>query len=234
MGSNGSGFQHLHFSTANLAPKDRIAVWREEFGRDVLRLDIEPVPGVSFSADLTVYPLPGLSLVSAAICGTRERRTRELVADGNDAIGLAINLSGPFIASGRNQEVTLGEGDAILASCAELGTFTRPSAGRSVGICIPRAALAALVPNVEDMFARAIPRGMSALSLLSSYIARLLDDSALATSELQHLAVTHVYNLVALTIGAPREVFLASAKTWMPGTSVQPGPGMTSLWDDRS
>jgi len=127
-----------------------------------------------------------------------------------------------------------GPGDAVLASCAEPGTFICPSLGRAVGFRIPRATLAALVPNVEDMFARAIPRGMSALSLLSSYIARLLDDSALATSELQHLAVTHVYNLVALTIGAPREVFLASAKTWMPGTSVQPGPGMTSLWDDRS
>ena len=71
MGSEGAGFQPLHFSTDHLPAQDRVAVWREVFGRGVLRLDVEPLPGVPFSSELKVYPLPGLTLVSAAMAGGR-------------------------------------------------------------------------------------------------------------------------------------------------------------------
>jgi AraC-like DNA-binding protein len=206
MASDASGFQPLHFSTDNLPAEDRVAIWREEFGRNVLRLDIEPLPGLPFASNLKVYPLPGLTLVSAAMGGMREQRTRELVADGNDTIGLAVNLSGSFSVSRRGDDVTLGQGDAILASSAELGTFTRRSPGLAVGFCIPRAVLAAIVPKVEDMFGRLIPRGTGALSLLSTYMTALVDDPMLATPEFQHLVTTHIYDLVALTVGATRDV----------------------------
>jgi AraC-like DNA-binding protein len=206
MGSNGAGFQPLHFSTEHLPEQDRVGLWREVFGRSVLRLDIEPLPGVPFSSDLKVYPLPGLTLVSAAMCGMREQRTRELTADGNDSIGFAINLSGPFIASRRGDDVVLGPGDAILASCADLGTFTRPSFGRAIGFCMPRAGLAAMLPNVEDMLTRAIPCGAGALGLLSGYLASVMADPALGAPEFQQLAVTHIYDLVALMMGASRDV----------------------------
>lgn len=204
MGSNGTGFQPLHFSTGGLPPEDRVAIWREVFGREVLRLDIEPLPGVPFYFDLKVYALPELTLMSLAAGGERKRRTRELIADGNDAIGLAVNLSGPLAVSARGQDMMLGAGDAILTSSAELGIFTRPSLGRAIGFFIPRAALAALVPRVEDMFWRAIPCGTAVLSLLSSHISALVDDPSLAMPEVQHLAVTHIYDLLALTLGATR------------------------------
>ena len=117
-----------------------------------------------------------------------------------------MNLSGPFLASQRGQDVTLEPGDAILASCGETGTLTRPSLGRAIGFSIPRAGLAALLPNVEDRLGRAIPRGTGALTLLSSYIASLMGDPALAAPELQQLAVTHICDLMALTLGASRDV----------------------------
>jgi AraC-like DNA-binding protein len=206
MVSDVSGFQPLHFSTDNLPAQDRVAIWREEFGRNVLRLDIEPLPGLPFASNLKVYPLPGLTLVSAAMGGMREQRTRELVADGNDTIGLAVNLSGSFTVSRQGDDVTLEPGDAILASSAELGTFTRLSPGHAVGFCVPRAVLAAIIPKVEDMFGRLIPRGTGGLSLLSTYMTALVDDPMLATPEFQHLVTTHIYDLVALTIGATRDV----------------------------
>jgi AraC-like DNA-binding protein len=206
MASDTSGFQPLDFSTDNLPAQDRVAIWREEFGRNVLRLDIEPLPGLPFASSLKVYPLPDLTLVSAAMGGMREQRTQELMADGNDTIGLAMNLSGSFIASRRGKDVTLGQGDAILASSAELSTFTREVPGHAVGFCIPRAVLAALIPNVEDMFGRLIPRGTGALTLLSSYMTALVDDPMLANPEFQHLVVTHIYDLVALTLGATRDI----------------------------
>jgi AraC-like DNA-binding protein len=195
----------MRFSSAVLPERDRAAMWREVFGRQLLRLDIELLPGVLFHGDLTVYPLNGVGIVSASICGTCERRTRELITDGNDAIGLAVNLSGPLISSHCGYEVTLGEGDAVLASCAEPATFIRASAGRSIGLVVPRATLAPLVPNFEDTFGRPIPRGSDALKLLASYIAAVVSNEATATPELRLLAATHIHDLVALTIGATRD-----------------------------
>jgi AraC-like DNA-binding protein len=41
---------------------------------------------------------------------------------------------------------------------------------------------------------------------LSTYMTALVDDPMLATPEFQHLVTTHIYDLVALTIGAKRDV----------------------------
>ena len=54
------------------------------------------------------------------------------------------------------------------------------------------------------MFARAIPKRTEALRLLSDYIGRL-HALQLASPELLQVAVTHVYDLAALAIGATRD-----------------------------
>src|SRR5260221_3440600 len=87
----------IRMSTDGFPARDRVAIWREQMGRIVLRLDIEPLPDAPFHAEITLRPLPGLIAVSAAIGGMREQRTTELIADGNDTIGLVVNLSAPFL-----------------------------------------------------------------------------------------------------------------------------------------
>ena len=71
---------------------------------------------------------------------------------------------------------------------------------------LPRAALASNVTDLEDAYCRRIPRDTPALVLLKRYLA-LLDDepAALADPSLQHSAVTHVYDLLAKTLGATRD-----------------------------
>src|SRR5579884_1417671 len=49
----------LHFSTDQLPETDRIGVWREVYGKLILRLDIEPLPDRSFEADVRLLSLPG-------------------------------------------------------------------------------------------------------------------------------------------------------------------------------
>jgi AraC-like DNA-binding protein len=201
-----SDFMPLRFSTNDAPERDRVALWREVFGRSVFRLDMEPLPDIPFHADLKLGGLPGLRVVSGDLGGTRDTRTRALLDDGNDDLGLAINLAGTNIVSQCQREIIAGPGDAILISCAEIGSFVRPNAGRVVGLRVPHAALAALVPNVDDALIRPIPRDAEVLGLLMNYVGMLGENETLASVELQRAVVVHIYDLIALTIGTTRDV----------------------------
>jgi AraC-like DNA-binding protein len=201
----------FRFSTDHLPARDRVPIYREAFGRSVLRLDIEPLRDVPFHADLKVLALSGIGAVSASFCGMRERRTRELLADGNDAIAIAVNLSGPFVVSHRGPEVTLGDGEAILISCGEPGTFTRPSLGRILGVTLPHATLAPLVPNIGDALGRRIPRDSEALRMLTRYLGALNDLGPLTSPELRVATASHLVDLFAMTLGATRDATVLAA-----------------------
>ncbi|MDB5599851.1 MAG: AraC family transcriptional regulator [Xanthobacteraceae bacterium] len=199
-------FTPLRFATNDTPERDRVAMWREVFGRSVFRLDIEPLPDTPFHADLKLGGLPGLRVVSGDIGGTRDARTRALLDDGNDELGLNINVAGTNIVSQCQREIIAGPGDAVLMSCAEIGSFIRPDAGKVLGLRVPRAALATLIPNVDDALIRPIPRDAQALGLLMDYVGVLGDIETLASVELQRAVVVHVYDLIALTIGPTRDV----------------------------
>ncbi|HLI99831.1 MAG TPA: hypothetical protein VKT76_08955, partial [Bradyrhizobium sp.] len=97
----------LRFSSETLPPRDRIAMWREVYGQHVLRLDIEPIRDVPFHADLKLRALPGLATVSGSVGGTYGRRTRSLISDGNNAVGLVMITEGTAMVSQLGHEVTL-------------------------------------------------------------------------------------------------------------------------------
>jgi len=203
----------LHFSTDRLPETDKIGVWREVYGQTILRLDIEQIPDCSFQADIRLRALPGLRVVSGTIGGARDQRTQALMIDGNDDFGVAINWGGTISASQCGREATLKDGDAILMSCSDAGTVTRPSPCRYIGLRVPRVILVALVPNCEDLLGVPISRDTPALRLLGSYVTTLLPDGgALDGPELQHLAVSHIYDLLALTLGATGEVTAAAER----------------------
>jgi AraC-like DNA-binding protein len=71
-------------------------------------------------------------------------------------------------------------------------------------VTLSRRRLAPLVPGLEDAFMRPVRRDTEALQLLTRYL-RLFDEQSLATPELRSLVVNHVYDLVALALGATRD-----------------------------
>lgn len=195
----------IRLSTRDLPQRDRTAIWREVVGRSVLRLDIEPLPSAAVEADLTLHVFPGLVFAQAEMWGARERRTRELLSDGNDTLGFVLNISGPMLASNEDRELTLGDGDAVLMSSAEVGTFTRAVPGKSFGFAFSRSELAALVAHVDDAVLRPVARDSEALRLLIGYVGLLRNGPALGSPELRRLAAVHVCDLAALVIGATRD-----------------------------
>lgn len=196
----------LHFSTEQLPVEDRVAIWREEFARQMLRLDVEPMPDVPFYAHLKIHSLPTLALVTVSACGTHEQRTRELMSDGNDGVGLVVNLAGPFNVATRGCDLALGIGDAVLVSCAEPATYVHPSPGQAFGLRMPSAVLSGLVPDFEDQLGRLISKSSGVLGLLTHYLLALADPHAPLNPALHDLATTHIHDLLACALGAKREV----------------------------
>ena len=193
----------LKFSTADLPVSERVPFWREVFGRKLVRIDVEPLANVPLKATATLRALPGLRTMSCTSTAARTKRTRELVADGDDDFALLINMGGTMTAAQLGREVTLRPGDAALFLHAEPATMAH---GRfqHEGLVMPRAAVAAMTTGAEDMAMRLIPRGNQALRLLTSYLA-IVHNHAATTSAIRHLIATHVHDLAALAVGASRD-----------------------------
>ncbi|MPZ58278.1 MAG: helix-turn-helix domain-containing protein [Rhizobiales bacterium] len=210
MASTAPEFATLRFATGNLPPQDRVPLVREALGRKSIGLDMEPLPDQPFRMDAVQHVLPGLTVGSVVNSGIRVARTRALVTDGDDSVTLAVLVAGAEIFSQLGREVTVADGEAVLLSNADIYEGISPAGKRFLGVWLPRTALAALVPNLEDAFARAIPRDSAALRLLTGYLDMLRHNDALAAPDLQRLIVTHVYDLIALTVGASRDAVVVA------------------------
>ena len=183
----------------------RAGLYREFVSRSVLRFDVEPLDDVPFRADITVQALPGLHLFSGRLQGSRNRRTRAMLADGKDDLSLIVNLGGPYLVSQNQQELVLGDGEATLVTSAEPCSLMHRAPGGVLALLFPRAQFAPLVAGVEDSYLRRIPRENPALSLLTGYVKLARDGQRMASRELQPLIVSHLYDLMSVAIGATRD-----------------------------
>ena len=83
-------FAPRRFSTQEIAERDRVSMWREEFGRNLLRADIVPLSESPLHAEATLRVLPGLRTIVYGGSATRFQRTRATVADGDDFISIIV------------------------------------------------------------------------------------------------------------------------------------------------
>jgi AraC-like DNA-binding protein len=195
----------FRFSTADLGERDRLAIFREQIGRMIVKLDTEPLTDGAFHAEGSVRELPGLGTGSWACANVRIARPRELL-DGTDDLVLTIATSGGINASQRRRELKLNPGEAVLMSSGEAGTMAiSPLPTRFIGLRLPRKALAPLVSHPENMLMRALPPNTEALRLLALYIRELDDGYRLSTPGLVDAVVSHLLDLGSLVIGANRD-----------------------------
>jgi hypothetical protein len=169
-----------------------------------VRYDTELVGDDPIEIDLTLQGLPGLPLLSGRMQGARFRRTREST-DPTDDVCLMVNPRGPHLLSQRGREIVLGDGEATLLSLTEPLDSTHRPPGDFVVLRFPRPTLAPHLAGARDGFLRRIPRGTQALSLLIDYVGIVRDEQRMADRELQHLVVAHLYDLMAVAVGATRD-----------------------------
>ncbi|TIT00021.1 AraC family transcriptional regulator [Mesorhizobium sp.] len=196
---NGTDFTSLHFSTRELAPGKRLQALRELFNRAV-RLNIDTEPGRA--VEMQMHVAPGLRRATMLSPLTAHlTRPAPMLADGEDTICLMMKTSGHMaLAQGRREGVpAIGDGVLLVYREPVELHFVDTT---YLSVRVPFTALAGLA-NVEAAAARCIPATTEALSLLRGYVAGLPD--RFADPQLARLCATHVYDLIALAIGATEE-----------------------------
>jgi len=188
--------QFIRIRTDDWPVAERVAMFRELHGRD--RIRVEPARDEPLRIDATILRVPGLALLWG-----RRSPLRSEFADGNDR--LVINGDGPAVAMQFGREITLEPGDAIALAGSDRGTLTTARSGRITTLEFPVGALQPLLKHGAEGCARRIPRDSLPLQLLHGYVHAAHASESIAASGLPQLAITHLYDLAAMAVGAARE-----------------------------
>ena len=184
MPAGAADFTSLRFSTRGLPERMRIPMWREEFGRRIVHVDIEPSSDVPFQAEATLQALQGLRTLAWQGSAMRFKRSQANIVDGDDSIGIVVCSPSWSQLSQRGQEIELRAGDAIALLHSEPAIVTYAE-GLQFGLSVPRDALTPRVTNVDSLTMRPISRRTEALRLLMTYLKSALKEGALAAPKLR-------------------------------------------------
>jgi AraC-like DNA-binding protein len=194
---------YFRFSTADWPEAQRRGAVTDIYARTIMRYEIAFASEESPQIEASFLNLPGLGFASVSSSAASARRARKHLT--SDDVALNIGLSGTRSVVQWGREAVTHCGGAVLTSAGETAAATI-SASHYLTFRVPLKTMAALVPDLEDRIARSIPAETEALRLLVGYATALQDRGAMAAPELRRLAVTHVHDLMALTLGAARDV----------------------------
>lgn len=186
----------VRIETDRLPPARRVPALQELFDRSI---GMEIAAACGQPVDLQVHAMPGLrrALMLRPFTAQAARPATRL-GDGDDTVCLMIKSGGHMALQQGRREAVPEVGDGVLV------VYRQPSQLRFqeatyLSVRVPLRALAMLV-DVEAAAGRRILRDAAALVLLRQYVASLpeqIDDPVLGA-----LVATHVYDLMALAIGA--------------------------------
>jgi AraC-like DNA-binding protein len=195
--------QSLRVSSADLPDPGRVEAFREIFGRTILRIEMEPLPGHALDVDMTLRGLPGFGIAAGTLSPMRNRHVAAL-ADNDDLVLVALQSGAGHVAQ-CGREATINCGQAILTANGEAGTFTGHTETRLINFRLSRKLLAPLLEDSSAALIRPIAADTAALRLLVSYAGILNESEALATPELRRAVVNHMHDLAALALGGTRD-----------------------------
>ena len=197
--------QSLHCTTADWQLHDRVPFWREVFGKQLVHLDIEPERDIPFEASAMIMQLPDLRMLARCQQSPSQlRRTSQLLADGDDAVVIIINLGGSIAFSQRGCEVRIATGEAIPLLHAEPAEM-RCSHVNYMSVVVPHRIAAASIGEVEATAMLRIQSDTEALRLLVDYVRLLQKNMPIDMPDVAQSAASHIHDLFALTIGATRD-----------------------------
>lgn len=138
----------------------------------------------------------------------RSRIATDVTTD--DIVALTVALAGDLCFKVGARDFELKPGAAAFGGGDARGVLDVRSNARFLTIGLSRRLLAPLVPNVADLGAVPIPVGSQATRLLLGYMQMLDAEDTIDTPEARHLAVTHICDLVALTLGGTKDTRAAT------------------------
>jgi len=194
------------FSTDDFPERDRIPIWRDMLSRSVIKAEIVAPSTVPISVDATICRLPNLTISRVTNSPYELKRTPSLVADGDDAVNFSFFRKGGLTAQQKGQDISVQAGEALVWSNGHVGSCTFQGPTSRLSLIVPRKVMERAVPDLDRLVMTVVPRDLAALKLLCSYAWTAVDEVSSMSSELKALSATHVQDLLAVTLGATRDV----------------------------
>jgi len=205
MTSSKSPFTPVRISTDAFPDQQRLAKWREIYGRNIAKVDIETIGTEPFHASVAFQGLPGVEIVSGSRSAAHYRITRQHLVGARDGFGLSVLLSGAATTQQLGRENVLRPGMAVVVSGTDPSVNTMHTPGSFLTIVLPRPEISTLVRDLDSAYARQIPAANNALGLLVRYVHTLHEMGPLDAG-LAQAAATHIIDLASLAIGADADV----------------------------
>ncbi len=183
-------------STADLPEPDRLQAAHDMYVRTIFKHELTPLGDEPFRFAATLYRLPRLGVGSVSLTPCQTRHPME--SGSHEEVLFNLTLRGGRRVEQRGRELTLGAGEAVLATIDP--AVTTMQASQFLSFRLRRAELSLLTANLDACLLRPI-RPSVALRLLPTYLGAL-DETADASAETSELVVEHIYDLIALALGA--------------------------------
>jgi len=197
----------LRVSTAPFTKNEQLDAVLEVWGRNILRMEMEPVDGQPLQLDLLLRSLPDFAMASGALSPMRNRHTTGLI--DNDDLVLLVVEKGNAELSQYGRAATIGDGDAALTANGAPASVLGLKPCRVINYRFSRKLLLPHLPQVDDLVARPIAKDNPALRLLVGYAGVLNDQRELATAELRRAVAAHMHDLAVVLLGGKAEPQLA-------------------------
>jgi AraC-like DNA-binding protein len=195
-------FRRAHISTRDFPERNRLAMWREIYGRGIANVDIEPIGDEPFHAEASFNLLPNVSIAAGSRSPAHYCVTPELVGRGSrDMIVLSMLRSGTASATQFGQELISGIGSASVLTPTDPSTSTMLTHGSFITVALSRPMIAALAPDYSQAFGRPIPGSSAALSLLIRYLDVVRAGDELTNPAIGQSVSDHIIDLAALALG---------------------------------
>ncbi len=193
----------FRFSTDQFPEHKRVDAYREIYGGTIIKHDLELIGEEPFRFDATLCSFSGLGLVSSLISPCRRWHGPQHV--NSDDLVLGVGVSGGCIVQHRGREAVIGQGEAVLTSCADPGLVIIQNTSRPISLRLPRSSLAARIVGIDSAIARTIWRS-APVKLLTGYVGAIWQ-SGVATMDpvLSDMIAAHIEDLVCLVLGAGGE-----------------------------
>ncbi len=172
--------------------------------RGVTWVSFKPISDLPCRIDFSLRKFDNLGLLSGMVQGVRHEHARRESGDGDDDFSFHLNVNGTSHVAGPRGETMLRDGDAMLLSYSVSRTISRPEPVDHRVIRLPREALTSLMRNIDDAVLLRIPAGTGMLSLLKGYVDAIFHDPALSAPDKRRLVVTHLCELIAVTLAPAR------------------------------
>lgn len=191
----------LRISTNEFTGRDRLEAFRENFGKAILRVEMEPASHEAFHADMMLHALPAFGMATGSISPVCNHHTPALIDNDDVVIVFLERGNATFEREGHTTDVR--EGEAVVT---ENGAVARFCGHTTTHLTNLRFSREKLVPLLGGRFPDAVRQpklaGSEALALLKHY-ATLVHDGLQATStQTRQFVVDHLYELAAHAIGA--------------------------------